>query len=120
MTSEADWFAALEQHPDDFELLRQFSDWLADRGDDRAPGYAAMGREGKRPWHADDGTGVYRWYWYSLIYAFPSHLPGKWYRGLGSAGEPDGARTHYPTHRAAVDDAARAYSLAYAPEVSRA
>jgi uncharacterized protein (TIGR02996 family) len=49
MTTEDDFRRALDANPEDWQTLAVFSDWLRDRGDPRADGYAALARRRKRP-----------------------------------------------------------------------
>lgn len=42
MTDEAGFRAALDAHPDDWQALLVFSDWLRERDDPRADGYTAL------------------------------------------------------------------------------
>jgi uncharacterized protein (TIGR02996 family) len=47
VTTEDDFRRAIEANPDDWDTLAVFSDWLRDRDDPRADGYAALARHGK-------------------------------------------------------------------------
>jgi uncharacterized protein (TIGR02996 family) len=49
VTSEDDFRRAIEANPDDWDTLAVFSDWLRDRDDPRADGYAALARHRKCP-----------------------------------------------------------------------
>jgi uncharacterized protein (TIGR02996 family) len=49
VTTEDDFRRAIEANPDDWDTLAVFSDWLRDRDDPRADGYAALARHRKRP-----------------------------------------------------------------------
>ena len=42
MTTEDDFQAALDAHPDDWQTRLVFADWLEERGDPRADGYRAL------------------------------------------------------------------------------
>jgi len=53
VTSETDFHAALDADPNDWQTLLVFSDWLRDRDDPRADGYAALARRGRRPGRHD-------------------------------------------------------------------
>ena len=44
MTTEDDFQAALDAHPDDWQTRLVFADWLQERGDPRAEGYRALAR----------------------------------------------------------------------------
>lgn len=44
MTTEDDFHAALDAHPEDWQCRLVFADWLEERGDQRAEGYRALGR----------------------------------------------------------------------------
>jgi uncharacterized protein (TIGR02996 family) len=49
VTTEDDFQAALDAHPDDWQTRLVFADWLQERGDPRAEGYRALGVLKKRP-----------------------------------------------------------------------
>jgi uncharacterized protein (TIGR02996 family) len=60
VTTEDDFNAALDAHPDDHHTRMVFADWLQERGDERAEGYRALGvgrrypvsvRMAVPPWH---------------------------------------------------------------------
>ena len=49
MTTEDDFRRALDANPKDWQTLAVLSDWLRERDDPRADGYAALVRHQKRP-----------------------------------------------------------------------
>jgi uncharacterized protein (TIGR02996 family) len=49
VTTEDDFRRAIDASPEDWQTLLVFSDWLRDRDDVRADGYAALARHRKRP-----------------------------------------------------------------------
>src|SRR3954452_8555626 len=51
MTTEDDFQAALDTHPDDWQTRLVFADWLQERGDPRADGYRALGLLRRCPHH---------------------------------------------------------------------
>lgn len=68
MTTEEDFQAALDAHPDDWQTRLIFADWLDERGDPRGPGYRALGVLRRRPvdmtgtvfcWSFHNGKGTY-------------------------------------------------------------
>lgn len=58
MTSEDDFQAALDAHPEDHQTRLVFADWLQERGDPRADGYRALGFLRRWPFR-----GVRRTFW---------------------------------------------------------
>lgn len=111
MTTEDDFQAALDAHPDDWQTRLVFADWLQERGDPRAEGYRALGALRRRGLP-------------DLEYAcwFDAHeqrggddkasdLPRDWFR-LIEGGNRDlyvSSAAAFPTRRAADDAAARAF-----------
>jgi uncharacterized protein (TIGR02996 family) len=55
MTTEDDFQAMLDLHPDDHQTRLIFADWLDERGDSRGPGYRALGRLGRWPFYYGSG-----------------------------------------------------------------
>jgi uncharacterized protein (TIGR02996 family) len=49
VTTEEDFGRAINADPEDWQALLVFSDWLRERNDPRADGYAALARFQKRP-----------------------------------------------------------------------
>jgi uncharacterized protein (TIGR02996 family) len=49
VTTEDDFRRAIDANPEDWQTLIVFSDWLRDRDDPRADGYAALARHRKSP-----------------------------------------------------------------------
>jgi uncharacterized protein (TIGR02996 family) len=49
VTTEDDFQAALDAHPDDWQTRLVFADWLQERGDPRAEYFRLAGRRGWRP-----------------------------------------------------------------------
>jgi uncharacterized protein (TIGR02996 family) len=49
VTTEDDFQAALDENPEDWQTRLVFADWLDERGDERGPGYRALGLQRHRP-----------------------------------------------------------------------
>lgn len=60
MTTEDDFQAALDLHPEDWQTRLVFADWLEERGDVRAEGYRALGVLRRKP--DSEGEFAYRWF----------------------------------------------------------
>lgn len=82
MTTEDDFHAALDAHPDDWQTRLVFADFLQEKGDPRAEGYRALGAMGLRPdaW----GSETYprgRFYWDAACAHPPkaSAIPSDWF-----------------------------------------
>lgn len=116
MTTEDDFQAALDAHPDDWQTRLVFADWLDERGDPRAAGYRALGVLRRRP-QFDTAPDVY-WYFANdrtdrHQYADPLHerralIPTDWFR-LAAPGR-DFWTSGFDTRRAAEDAAAEAFA----------
>lgn len=117
MTTEDDFQAALDLHPDDWQTRLVFADWLEERGDPRAEGYRALGHEQAYPiFDVRDGATV----WFrksSHGGAWPNHcyLEDDW---MDRMAEVFHHWINYWTRREAEDAAARAF--AKLPESRRA
>lgn len=120
MTTEEDFHAALDAHPDDAHCRRVFADWLQERGDPRAEGYRALGATRRQPRNFCNAGKD--WLWHPDVHALDldhvpsaSILPKDWYDAL-DGGRPFGALV-WPcstkpvfTRRAAEDAAALAFA----------
>jgi uncharacterized protein (TIGR02996 family) len=108
VTTEDDFQAALDQNPEDWQTRLVFADWLDERGDERGPGYRALGLQRHRP---PRGNG-YVWFNaanYGRI-TF-DNLPADWFRELfhEKGGVPDAFKV-WGTRREAEDAAALAFA----------
>jgi uncharacterized protein (TIGR02996 family) len=112
VTTEDDFSRALDATPDDWQTRLVFADWLEERGDERAEGYRALGRNRHVPWH----DGGYPGFCHprNTFYGRWS-LPGDWYDVLSEKPE-DGAVIvgqwwrQYRSRRESEDAAARAFA----------
>lgn len=59
MTTEDDFHAALDANPEDHHTRLVFADWLDERGDERGPGYRAMGLLARYPMTRSSIAGTY-------------------------------------------------------------
>lgn len=121
MTTEDDFHRVIDEQPGDWQTLLVFSDWLRDRDDVRADGYAALaalrlvpGSEtiragGRREW-------IGTWYRFSISphAAKNETLPRDWFALVMPHNElPDwnpAYWTYWRSRRAARDGAARAFA----------
>lgn len=110
MTTEDDFQAALDAHPEDWQTRLVFADWLEERGDVRAGGYRAMGASRVHPFtpqttHYWISTGHW-WYWANG--AEVHQLQEDWWtRWRDSINHHNGG---VPTRRAAEDAAALVFA----------
>lgn len=79
VTTEDDFQAALNAHPDDHHTRLVFADWLDERNDPRAAGYRALGRLQLWPFRMD----VRSW-WSARGGSVPihNHLPRDWFEAV--------------------------------------
>jgi uncharacterized protein (TIGR02996 family) len=126
MTGEDDFQQALDADPGDWQTRLVFADWLDERGDPRAAGFRALGRQRVRPiliqMQSDDRAkpGAFL-----FIYGTTANnsdaaqrrwggcfLDSVWFKRLPRADEADRNQwwRYYPTRRAAEDSAARAFA----------
>jgi uncharacterized protein (TIGR02996 family) len=63
VTTEDDFQAALDAHPDDSQTRLVFADWLQDRDDPRAEGYRALGLHHRYPDRLSFPEGWLVWWW---------------------------------------------------------
>lgn len=139
MTGESDFQKELDAHPDDWQTLLVFSDWLRDRDDPRADGYAALAAlkrypgsntltrdHGRSYGHDWEGT----WFgWANLGRAHysrgpvtardPEALPADWYELLKGDNQLPGWKAdawgYFRSCAEAFDVAARAFAQLPAP-----
>jgi uncharacterized protein (TIGR02996 family) len=108
MTTEDDFQAALDADPDDWQTRLVFADWLEERGDERGPGYRALGLHRHRP---PRGNG---YVWFNAAHygrVTFDNLPADWFEELED--ETDGASDAFrawSTRREAEDAAAWAFA----------
>lgn len=107
----------LDAHPDDHGARRALGEWLRECGDERGPGYVALGVCKRRPYkHAEDA-----WTWFRSETADPDDLRPYWYELLDTSEATAMSRAEppmwadWPARRVAEDAAARAF-LRLAPE----
>lgn len=92
MTTEEDFQAALDAHPDDWQTRCVFADWLQEHGDPRAEGYRALGtlmryprfngysykwdspKSTKRKPHSQLPSDWFGWNWYFLAHCCTFHF----------------------------------------------
>jgi uncharacterized protein (TIGR02996 family) len=119
VTTEDDFHAALDAHPDDWQTRLVFADWLEEHGDARADGYRALAALRRVP-HLYESGG--NWGFDSeLTYSLHDgdELPDDWFQLMqrptphGSVWAPT-VRTGL-SRRAMEDAAARAFALLPAP-----
>lgn len=129
MTTEDDFQAALDAHPDDFQTRLVFADWLQERDDPRAEGYRALGKPGCYPnCYTLKGTSTRHkpaaaawWaYWtdpHPRFPALPHHegdwLPFDWFRLIPKLPEEVSVNCHLirATRRELDDVVALAFAL---------
>ena len=75
MTTEDDFQAALDAHPEDWQTRLVFADWLQERGDPRADGYRALGVLRLCPF------GLHDFWWWTTIDS--KHCPKEGVKGNG-------------------------------------
>lgn len=100
MTTEDDFWNAIEADRQDRLTFAVFADWLDDRGDPRGPVVRMLGVRGRRPCQVGEGeTATFRWFDQSALNTFPGInggdrerltrtgcvLPHDWYRKLPRA-----------------------------------
>jgi uncharacterized protein (TIGR02996 family) len=91
MTTEDDFRRALAAHPDDWQTLAVYSDWLRERDDERADGYQALAALRLHPipdsavgWILGrDDNDQYN----QKPQAVPGLLPPDWYQFLAASSE---------------------------------
>lgn len=105
MTTEDDFQAAIDAHPEDWQTRLVFADWLDEHGDPRAAGYRALARGGFRP----IAYAPYCAWWREGIGQKRRHddLPNDWFTLLATASENF---KKYRTRREADDSAALAFA----------
>lgn len=113
MTTEDDFRRAIEADPTDWQTLAVFSDWLRDRDDARADGYAVLAATRNRP----GSTPAYPCWWsHDACGGVPRRqkfgkLPFDWFRQLpGWRGEVNEWWYDFNGHADAFDAAAIAFS----------
>ncbi len=119
MTTEDDFHAALDAHPDDGHTRLVFADWLEEQSDPRAAGYRAIAVRGLYPHQARHG-GKDAWWWHRASRAAGgvrhNVVPADWF-ALLPAGE--GLPQFWPvlndrgrvrTRRECEDELARAFA----------
>lgn len=83
MTTEDDFQAMLDAHPDDHGTRAVFADWLQDRDDPRAEGYRALAMQERYPFGSKHGGS--RWWHRGTTYR--NSLPLDWFACLPRLGE---------------------------------
>ena len=133
MTTEHDFQAALNANPQDWQTRLVFADWLQERGDPRAEGYAALGRPGCRPTGYTvkdtatlDANEAAFWCYWTEPYASPPFrlndldwLPLDWFRAIPQLPEETERYNRRRKTRRELDDAA-ALAFAKLPAARRA
>jgi uncharacterized protein (TIGR02996 family) len=111
MTSEEDFQAALDAHPEDWQTRLVFADWLDERGDPRGPGYRALGAMRNAPDRFSDDSGCsWTWWMGSPGLSRREYLSPDWWELLSGGDEDSDVTREYLTRRAADDAAARAFA----------
>ncbi len=137
MTTEDDFQAALDAHPEDWQTRLVFADWLQERGDVRAEGYRALGVLRRSPikwgknkwcysWLTDDNWRDSKACTVPIVFGsdftyYPKSytLNREWVSRFATpVGESGWAPPDRDTRRAAEDEAARAF--ADIPDAGRA
>jgi uncharacterized protein (TIGR02996 family) len=93
VTTEDDFRRALDAHPEDWQTMLVFADWLEERGDVRADGYRALGALRFVP--RDEPSPVYLYGVWSAAARTSSRvytLPTDWFGLIGGDYRP------YPPH----------------------
>jgi hypothetical protein len=126
MTTEDDFQAMFDEFRFNTDNYGIFADWLRDRDDSRADGYAAMGLLRRSPRPVAHVLGYdFAFEWYDAAYQFSqtdpeSDLSTAWFEKLqgGTLNEESDQPPHrtYATAREAREDAARAWLLLTADE----
>jgi uncharacterized protein (TIGR02996 family) len=122
MTTEADFQAALDANPNDWQTRLVFADWLDEHGDPRAAGYRALGalRRTPFPWrNPPDADGVLRWLYHNGTGTYNGRpipddhrLPADWIGAISKDGRTQPLIMCYdvgdgtPLPRSAMEDAA--------------
>jgi uncharacterized protein (TIGR02996 family) len=108
VTTEDDFQAALDARPEDWQTRLVFADWLQERGDLRAEGYRALGRNRFHPYvHNPKGTkkDQYRGAaWWSPTVSAAGALPEDWFLAISGFGTN---RTYRPLLMTPADSASR-------------
>lgn len=120
MTTESDLQAMLDLNPDDWQTRGVLADWLRDRDDPRADGYAALALLRRYPVLWQGAPGARRWGWLhsgtARMYR-PNRwphavLPDDWYAILPRfpiGGRFSDVAEQWPTRQAAEDEVALAF-----------
>lgn len=103
MTTEEDFQAALDAHPEDWQTRLVFADWLEEQGDPRAEGYRALGVNGMHPMLLSSLWGYLRG---SLRRPGAQWVPYDWHECWRAPGGGE----FFPSRRAAEDAAALAFA----------
>lgn len=103
MTTEDDFQTALDAHPDDWQTRLVFADWLDERGDPRAEGYRALGRNEIHPMCM---SGLWGYLRASLRLPGAQWMPHDWYEFWRRPGQAEFIKTR----RGAEDAAATAFA----------
>jgi uncharacterized protein (TIGR02996 family) len=125
VTTEDDFQAALDEHPDDWQTRLVFADWLQECGDPRADGYRALGvrRRVPEPYtnslHPGRWKGATEYTFWGLVLPHeydkaPERIEADWFAGIPrDESNPDDRGGNYrsrPTRRAIEDAAALAFA----------
>lgn len=117
MTSEEDFQRMLDANPDDWQTRLIFADWLEDRGDGRAEGYRALGRNRYFPHPGvKEQEGKCPYYTNRALLGIDTHyaLPKDWFEKIKMRGKTSFDAPRWGAFRATrqiCDDAA---ALAFA------
>ena len=113
MTTQDDFLRALDEHPDDWQTLLVFADWLQEREDPRAEGYRAMGLLQLVPacWAPYESRTFSLWGWMPPgCGGSQPALPPDWYSLLPPHESKAGLPAERRTPREAYDDALLAFA----------
>jgi uncharacterized protein (TIGR02996 family) len=108
VTTEDDFQSALDANPDDWQTRLVFADWLQERGDPRAEGYRALGRNRFYPYVHNPKPGQQDRFrgaaWWSPGAEKDGFLPNDWFLAISGFGNNT---TYRPLHRTSADIASR-------------